>query len=206
MKRFPAPTTVTAAVVGFALGTFVTLAATGAFTAASHRAESPATLPPSSAMTDSELAGLIRRLAERQLGPSYPNAKLKRVVSVSVTAASNLPLLTGRTRRADTSHSVSIVFRLNDHPLGKAWRFRAAKADVFAVMKAIYTSSLPVSDVEMEGIFPLKQGKAYRQHRAVVAYIDHARAASIPWKRWGRDKEARVWKMLSYSYTDRRFA
>ncbi len=104
------------------------------------------------------------------------------------------------------SRSVFIEFRLYDHPLGRAWRLRSAKADVFSLLKALYTSRLPVYDVELVGLFPLRSGKTLVDSRALVAFIDHPTADRIPWKKWGRDNEGRLWSMLDYRHLDARFA
>jgi hypothetical protein len=41
---------------------------------------------------------------------------------------------------------------------------------------------------------------------AVIAYLDHFTASRIPWKRWGREDEGRLWLMLARRYVDPRFA
>jgi hypothetical protein len=102
--------------------------------------------------------------------------------------------------------AVYIRFRLNNHPLGKAWRLRAAKADVFAVMQALFTSQLPIYSVEMVGLFPVSTGKGTKEEPVLVVYMDHLTASTIPWKRWGRESEGRLWAMLPSRYIDPRFA
>jgi hypothetical protein len=73
-------------------------------------------------------------------------------------------------------------------------------------MKALYTSSLPIYDVRMVGRFPLPSGKKVVEQQALVAFIDHKRADSIPWRRWTRKQEGQLWSVLNYKRVDPRFA
>lgn len=95
-----------------------------------------------------------------------------------------------------------MTFRLNDHPLGRSWRLREAKADVFALLKSIYTSGLPVYNTELVGQFAPAGHKSYT---AVVAYLTYQTATRLPWKRWGRTSEGRLWNLLDYRDVSARF-
>lgn len=146
---------------------------------------------------------VVRRIVLSKLGPSDTNQKTSRLVSLHLLPV-NVP---GGDGYSDARYrTVAIVFRLYDHPLGPAWRVRAAKADVFAVMKALYTSNLPVYDVDMQGRFPLLTGKHYRTETVLEAFMSYQAANHIPWKRWARDQEGRLWALLPYTYVDPRFA
>jgi hypothetical protein len=138
----------------------------------------------------------LRRLIVRQLGPSPSNGNQDRLVQLELAPAES--------SQANHSgyRSVGIVFRLYDNPLGRSWRRRTAEADVFEVMKAVFTSQLPIYSVTMNGIFPLPHGKKLEDQTALRAYIDHPTAARIPWGKWQRnpDTETRLWRLLSSKY------
>jgi len=146
----------------------------------------------------------LAKIITRQLGPADPVPAKTRLLKLSLTSIVSSQQPEGPSITLRHYRSVSIVFRCNDHPFGRAWRLRAAKSDVFLVLKGLYTSGLPVYDVEMVGLFPLRPGKS--DQRAVTVYIDHDTAASIPWKSWGRDHEAALWSRLTYAHVDARFA
>jgi len=150
----------------------------------------------------------LQRLVSRQLGYSYPNQKKHRLISLSLQFdQSNLVAHNrGITAQTDVYRSVHIAFRLNDHPLGRSWRARAAKADVFGVMKALYTSGLPISNVKMDGYFPVGHGRRAHDEHMLTAFIDLRTALSIPWKHWSRANEARLWMRLTSKSISRRFA
>ncbi|HEX6508875.1 MAG TPA: hypothetical protein VF221_14705 [Chloroflexota bacterium] len=141
----------------------------------------------------------------RELG-QYPNVKVPRLVQLRLDPVAPYIPEYQATRLPKKLRSVFIEFRLYDHPLGKSWRLRSAKADVFTLLKALYTSRLPVYGVELVGIFPLPSGNTRKDTRALVAFIDHPTAARIPWRRWGRDEETRVWSLLDFKHVDPRFA
>jgi hypothetical protein len=77
---------------------------------------------------------------------------------------------------------------------------------VFALMKMIYTSDLPIYDTELIGMFPLPSGKHVVNSEAVVAYETHIGATHIPWRSWGRESEGLLWTKLPYKSVDPRFA
>jgi hypothetical protein len=205
----PAAPTVAAALSGFVVGVILTLVLTGTLAAGSHSAQPVATLPPATAVPDLQMYRKVYRLVGRVLGPGgYPPQPRSRLDSVKLLPAVpdlGPPTYIGE-EKLHRFRSVLITFRLNNHPLGPAWRLKAAEADVFGVMKTLYTSQLPVYDVQMVGDFPLKQGKSVKSQPAVIAYLDHFTAARIPWKRWGREDEGRLWTMLARHYVDPRFA
>lgn len=109
--------------------------------------------------------------------------------------------------RLDKYRTVFISFRLLNHPLGPAWRLKEAKGDVFRVMRSLFSSTLPVYDVELQGFYPIANKKgAVALQPVLVAYLDHQTASRIPWKRWGREYEGRLWTMLTQQWVDARFA
>lgn len=202
MIRPPDPRAVSFALSGFVVGVLVTLVATGTlFRASSDGAATPTVaLPPKT--PPGAMSSRVRAIVLKQLGPSLTGQKTARLVSIQVLPVVNLPEQYQPREIDPRFRSIYIEFRLNDHPLGKVWRLRAAKADVFAVLKALYTSNLPVYDVEMVGRFPLPQRKKLRESDAVIAFMSHNEAQHIPWKRWGRDHEAQVWSELSYKIVE----
>ena len=193
------------ALTGFVMGVLLTLVATGTV---NHAAGSPpvhATLPPARPVSDASLYVSVRKLVNRELGQAYPNVKLNRLIQLRLDPVNSALDPESRLQVPVHARSVFIEFRLYDHPLGRSWRLRSAKADVFSLLKALYTSTLPVYDVELVGVFPLRNGKSVQDARALVAFIDHPTANRIPWRRWGRENEARLWALLDYKHLDARF-
>lgn len=206
MKFSPDPRVVSWTLTGFVVGVLLTLIATGTLNHASQAASPVATLPPAKSVGESQLYQNVRRVVVRQLGQAYPNVKLHRLIQLRLDPISSALDPEARSSVPLHSRSVFIEFRLYDHPLGKSWRLRSAKADVFSLLKALYTSRLPIYDVELVGIFPLRNGRVVQESRALVAFMDHPTADRIPWRRWGRDNEARLWNLLDYKHLDARFA
>jgi hypothetical protein len=208
VKKSPDPRVVSWTLTGFVVGVLLTLVATGTLNHSSQAPPPPATLLPAKPVADALLYRNVQRIVIRQLGQAYPNVKLHRLIQLRLDPAS--PSLDPETRSTVPvpahARSVFVEFRLYDHPLGKSWRLRSAKADVFSLLKALYTSRLPIYDVWLVGVFPLQNGKVVQDARALVAFIDHPTADRIPWRRWGRDNEARVWSLLDYKHLDSRFA
>jgi hypothetical protein len=202
--RFPSPPIVSATLSGFVIGVLVTLMATGvinrspADTGAPPRATTPV---PVKSVRDQLLETQLSHLATRMLGadPAGSNTRLRSVRLVPVSDLDRELVSPGPRR---SYHSIMLTFKLNDHPLGPTWRLREARADIFALLKAIYVSSLPVYNTELIGRFNTGHQKPYD---AVVAYMTYQTAAKIPWKRWGRTHEAQVWSMLDYHVVDHRF-
>jgi len=158
-------------------------------------------------MSVAQMKVRIQRIVDRQLGPgAYPAPRKSRLDYVQLTPAVSEPVAKSGPQLLPAYQSVYIVFRLNDNPLGRVWRLRAAKFDVFTVLKALYTSQLPVYDVEMDGNYPISRRKPVCEGHALVAIMDHSTAELIPWKRWGRDQEARLWSSLSYTCVSPQFA
>lgn len=206
--RVPAPV-VSAAVSGFVVGVLVTLAAVGVFTHATPSAATPpATLPPATPESKTSVKSSVTTLVSKVLGPSYPNPANKRLLSVHLSPADpDIPLHPEPriARQYDRYHSVILVIRLNDHPLGPAWRAKSARSDVFQVMKGLYTSRLPIFNTEIVGMFPLRAGKKMRLQPVLFAFLDHATASTLPWKRFKRTDEGRFWTLLTYRYINSRF-
>jgi hypothetical protein len=205
MNRFPSPPIVSAALSGFVIGVIVALAASGVLarpSAARQVQATPSTPVPVKSVRDEAMESQLARLANRVLGPD-PAGPKSRFLGVQVTNVSTLDL--GLVPAGTQHHyrSVMLTFRLNDHPLGPTWRLREAKADVFALMKSLYMSGLPVYNAELIGKFSKGSQHSYD---AIIAYMTFQTAEKIPWKRWGRTHEGQLWSMLDYQSIDRRFA
>lgn len=205
MRRVPPAPVVSAALSGFVVGVIATMIATGSI---AHTAGQPLPTPAPTAiptqgvnLSDSALKARLSALVIRELGPS-PDKAEPRLISLTVS-----PITIDRNPlrpHAPALRTVVIKFRLNNHPLGSAWRLRAAKADVFLVLRGLYSSSLPVGSVEMRGLFPLSSS---RLQRVLEVYIDSETASKIVWRKMGRDEinEGRVWRVLDYKWVDPRF-
>lgn len=205
MIHFPSPQIVAQWFSGFVVGVVFTLIASGVL---AHTSRSPTTkvsLPPPRTVANSYMLVRCRKIARIELGSLYPDHRLPRLVKLDLMPASPVPFPAETSVAVDRQRSIYLAFRLNDHPLGKAWRFQAAKADVFGLMKAYYTSGLPIYNVVLVGTFPLPQKGTTRESQALVAYMSHDTAETIPWKKWDRTDESRLWSMLSYRWVDPRF-
>jgi hypothetical protein len=55
-------------------------------------------------------------------------------------------------------------------------------------------------------VFPLQEGKTLKVENALIVWMSHKTAERIPWKRWGRESEGRLWSALTYHFLDTRFA
>jgi hypothetical protein len=186
----PAPI-VSSALSGFVVGVIVTLIVAGAIPHSVSSSPNPTTGPTPPV---------------RQLGPS-PDRTRPRLTSATVSP----PSAEGSVFQPgfDSSlRTVVLTFRLNDHPLGPTWRLRAAKADVFLLLKALYSSNLPIGNVEMAGVFPLTTKKGFKSRRVLLVYANRATVGKLPWKRLSRDEptENHVWRVLDYAWVDPRFA
>jgi len=206
VKHFPKPPIVAATLSGFVVGVFVALIATGVVNHTAPTVQPPATLPPANSVAASQLHSRVQNIVNHQLGSAYPLQRGPRLVHLSLVHSESL--LQPPTSPKISSHyrSVYLTIRLNDHPLGRSWRLRAAKADVFQLLKALYTSRLPIYRVQITGIFPLRRGRTAAEQQVLVAVMNHPTAERIPWKRWGRDHESQLWAMLDYKVVDPRFS
>ncbi len=192
---------------GFVLGVVVTLVVTGLFGSGSTPTTVRATLTPATPVGEALLKEKVKHVVVRQLGLGYPNGKVPRLVDLELyPAGPSYPVPDVSPERLSRYRTVYIKFRLVDHPLGRVWRLRAAKGDIFKVLHALYTNPLGVYNVDMVGIFPLKEGSGAKVENALIAIMDHSTAETVPWKRWGREDEGRLWSILSYHYLDPRFA
>lgn len=196
--------TIAGGLAGFVLGVAVTLAATGLFSSSSPTPNT-ATLPPATAVPQAQLYTRVRRIVTRVLGNTYPSGKATRLLLLELEPAGPGIPPPSATDRVRPYSSVYVRFRLNDHPLGGTWRVRAAKSDVFQVLRALYTSQLAVYNVSLDGYFPIKRGGTSKLARVLSAKINYPRASVIPWKRWGRDQEARLWNSLPYHFVSVQF-
>jgi hypothetical protein len=206
VKGFPSPPVLAGTLSGFVVGVFVTLIATGVIShtsASSPPAPTPTVAP---GIPDPVFYQRAKNIAVRQLGPSASSPKEPRFVSLKLLPA--VPIHSGIVPAEGLLQyrSIELVFRLYDHPLGRVWRLRAAKADVFAVMKALYTSPLPVYDVRMIGRFPLGAAGHKVEQTALQAYLEYGKANRIPWRLWTRKQEAQLWNTLTSKHVDPRFA
>lgn len=206
MIRFPSAPVVAQWFSGFVVGVVLTLVASGVL-AHTSKSQGPTTnLPPPRKVANADMVLRCKKIARLQLGSSYPNHGLPRIVTISLMRASPIPVpAEASSLGLDKERSLYLVFRLNDHPLGKVWRMRAARADIFGLMKAFYTSGLPIYNVELVGLFPLRQRGVMRESEAVIAYMSHDTAEGIAWKKWDRTDEGRLWAALTYKSVDPRF-
>jgi hypothetical protein len=204
--KLPPPPVIAGTFSGFVVGIVLTLVVSGVVTHTSNG--SLATATPVSTV-DPGLVGRtlgmtqkVRNMIVKQLGPWYTDPRKPRLVNLALTPAVAPGLNSAGYR------TITFTFRLNDHPLGKVWRLRAAEGDIFEVLHSLYTSGLPVYSVGMIGIFPLPSGKTVKERIALRAYMKYVVASKIPWTNWGRnrDTEARLWQMLSSVHVDHAFA
>lgn len=195
----PDPRAVSLSLSGFVAGVLATLLATGVI-ARTPRDSTPAvpTVPTPRRVQPSALEQHVRALVLRQLGPSLDGHKTGRLITLRLLPVVDLPAQF-QPEGLDTRYrSLFVSFRLNDHPFGRAWRLKAAKGEVFGLLKGLYTSGLPIYNTELVGRFPLRQGGATRPTNAMTVYISYSTATRIPWRRWGRDREAQLWNELNY--------
>lgn len=206
MERKRSAPIVAAALSGFVIGVILTLLATGILSSNTSSSSAPATLPAATPVADSLMYDRIRKIVLQKLGPAYPVEKAPRLVQLTLIPAGPDESTTGNSDSRSGLRSVFIRFHLNDNLLGRVWRLKTAQADVFAVLKALYTSQLEIYNVELEGMFPINVGKSLKERSVLIAFMDHHTAGTIPWRRWGRDHEAQVWRTLAYKYVSTQFA
>jgi hypothetical protein len=201
--RVPSPPVISATLSGFVIGVIVTLLALGVIGSTSaSKAPLPTPTPVQKSVGNQLFKAQLQKIANKVLGPD-PRGPDSRFLTASVSPVSTLDVKLIPQRVQQHFRSVIIYFRLNDHPLGPVWRLREAKSDVFALLKAIYSSDLPVYNAELIGQFSKGSQKPYE---AIIAFITYQTAEKVPWKRWGRTHEAQLWNMLDYSSVDHRFA
>lgn len=203
MRILPGAPAVSWALSGFVVGVMVTLVATGAISRTSKVAALPPVTPPPR-VAEPLIYNVVQRIVDRQLGPSTVQ-KQTRLIRLRLLPVGSLEALSTPLSGLSKYRSVFINFRLNDNPLGPSWRLRTAKSDVFGLMKALYTSGLPIYDALLIGTFPLPEGKTVKERQALVAYEAYDAALRIPWRRWGRENEALLWSELSYKMINSRF-
>lgn len=194
-----------AALSGLIVGILGTLIVTGTVNNGPSRPSPAATLPPAVSSPDAQLYTRVRRLVIHQLGDAYPYQRQGRHVELRIVPVAGGP--GGHPLPTDLAsyRSIQVEYRLNDHPLGKVWRVREAKGEVFLVMRALYTSRFPVYSVHLVGDFPLdRRNRATVQH-ALNVYMDHATALHLPWARWTRADEGALWTALPRKRIDPRF-
>src|SRR5579875_1484651 len=127
MRYVPSPPSVAAGLSGFVIGVILTLILVGTLGHHTESATPPATLPPATPLGDSLMKARLSKLLNRLLGPGYPDLHTPRLVHLNLIPASIGPVPLGTLDRDTPYRTVQIVMRLNDHPLGKLWRLRAAK-------------------------------------------------------------------------------
>jgi hypothetical protein len=208
MRVPPAPV-VSAALSGFVVGVIVTLMATGSMARGGPSA-TPGTAPtvvptPGPRLSDAALVARVSEIVTRELGPP-PNKAEPRLIKVAVSPGAPQRNF-GPPGTQQALRTVIIRFRLNNHPLGGTWRLRAAKADVFLVLRALYSSTLPIGSVEMVGVFPLSSKGKVSPRKSLEIYIDSDTARTLQWHKMSRDEvnETRVWRALDYKWVDPRF-
>jgi hypothetical protein len=158
-----------------------------------------------STLSERALKARVEHIVSRVLGPLPSNPKKSRLLEVQVYPVTSRDLGPGEILRFTGYRSLLLVFRLNNHPFGKSWRVRAAQADVFSILRALYTADLSVYDVQLTGEFPLDPKHPHALQPALRTYMAYETASLIPWRRWGRDDEGRVWNLLASHWIDPRF-
>lgn len=203
----PAPV-VAAGLSGFVIGVFLTLLASGTILRGSQSVQrQPVATPPASTVVPSgTIQQRVTKIAARILGPMPANPGQSRLTHVDILPVGPLDNQGNPNERFSPYRSVVLAFRLDNHPFGRPWRLKAAQVDVFTVMKALYTSQLPVYDIEMDGYFPLPGSRTTKPQRALEVLLTYKTASTIPWKRWGRGNESRLWNLLTYRWVSPRFA
>ncbi len=204
MTRVPPAPIISSALSGFVVGVIATLIATGSIL---HSSAAPSATPAptvtktrTAALSDAVIAARVRVIVGRELGPS-PVKSEPRLISLSVSPADRNPFHSDQILPLRT---IILKFRLNDHPLGATWRLKAAKGDVFLVLRALYTSTLPIGSVEMKGLFPLRSSTP---RKVLEVYMDSETSAKLSWRKMSRNEvnEGRVWRALDYKWVDPRF-
>lgn len=81
-----------------------------------------------------------------------------------------------------------------------------ARAEVYAVIRNVFTASLPVASLSLRGTFPVSSPGG-RTHEAVVMKVSIARSVAIAVNHVGWDgmEPATLWPMLHRAYVDPRF-
>lgn len=206
MKYVPSAPVMSGALSGFVVGVFVALIATGVISRGPDSSSPVPTIAPPVHVSDPLLYQQVKKIIVNKLGPSQSNPKEQRFISLELRPAAprtSPPILPDNSVSLRT---VYVEFHLYDNPLGRSWRLRSAQADIFAIMKALYTSQLPIYDVRLDGIFPMLTGRVTKDQIALIASINNGRADRIPWKRWNRKQETTLWNTLTYRWVDPRFA
>src|SRR5579859_2751038 len=196
MKRRISPPVVAAALSGFVAGVLFSLLATGLLSPGSGTSHTGQPLPPVRNVAEAQVFQRVQKMVIRRLGPSYPNPKQSRLIRLYVTPAEQVTGLSVTTIHNAQYRSVYITYRVNEHPLGKSWRLRAAEGDAFMVMQALYTANLGIYNVWMFGKFPEPHNNRLQETTVLIAYMDHQTATKIPWRSWGRTDEGRLWNRL----------
>lgn len=205
--RSPSPPVIAGALSGFVIGVLLTLLATGTMSRGSLSPDATSTVPPATIVPDAQLKVQINRIVSKILGPQPADAKKSRLLDTQLYPVSPADVDPGQAFAYPGFRSVLITFRLNDHPFGPSWRLRAAEADVFAIMRALYLSQLNIFDVQLDGKFPLNPKQPNRLQTSVRAYMSYDQSRRIPWRRWTRSaaNEARLWRTLTSVSVDPHF-
>ncbi len=191
MPAFGPRSMLASSAIGFVLG--ITL--TALFVAGSrpsHRTVPPTPVVPTVVpVSADDIRSRVSTLAQGALGFA-PNTGRSRIEGVYVSTASTpLSELRGLPQLFDTT----IVFHLNGNPFGPSQQVKSARADAFALLKALYVHSLPLNDVRLEGMFKLP-----KQEHEVIALRAGSNVAIqnslAPWKKLVRSDERLVWAAL----------
>lgn len=205
--RPPSPPVIAGALSGFVIGVLLTLVATGTMSRGSLPPQATPTVPPATVVPAFQLKLQINHIVSKILGPQPSDPRKSRLLDTQLFPVGPNDTVPGQEFSYPGYRSVLITFRLNDHPFGPSWRLRAAEADVFAVMRALYTSQLNVYDVQMDGKFPMDPKHPGALQTALRASMSYDQSRSIPWRHWPRSvtNEARLWRMLTSVSVDPRF-
>jgi hypothetical protein len=156
---------------------------------AHHKASPTPAVPTVVPVSANAISSRLRALAESSLGFA-PDTGRPRVEAIYVsTATPRLGVQNGLPQLFDAT----IVFHLNANPFGK--QVASAKADTVALLKSLYAHSLPLNEVNLEGMFVVQK----RKHEVIALQAGSNVAiqnALAPWKKLTRSDEKRVWAAL----------
>jgi hypothetical protein len=181
-----------AAVVGGLIGVVMALAFAPLVISGEARIDNLSRTPgPTPAPTPSTSAAAVRvavtRLARAALG--YTTSGQQRVTGVAV---SPMTLSVGA---QTVLYNTTITFALNPNPFGPGSNVGSAREDVFLILKALYSHSLPLNRVSLRGTFQFP--KTTRSRLVLVAGSNLAVEGTFtPWNKAPRSLEKKVWAAL----------
>lgn len=191
-----------AAVVGGLIGVVMALAFAPLVITGEARIDTLQRTPgPTAAATPTTSPAAVRvavaRLARGALG--YTTSGQQRVTGVAVSP------MTMSVGAQMVLYDVTITFTLNPNPFGPGSSVGSAREDVFLILKALYSHSLPLDRVSLRGMFEFP--KTRHPKLALVAGSNLAVEGTFsPWSRAQRSLEKKVWAALRPHWISSLFA